>query len=152
VIIKTYLETSMFNYYFDTDREHHPDTVAFFEACLAGRFEAYTSEYVMRELLAAPDGKREKMLSLVDRYKINVLAASSEIDNLAQRYLDEGALPGKSLADANHIASAAVYGLDIVVSLNFRHIVRPKTEQMTREINTILGYKPVSISSPMGVI
>jgi predicted nucleic acid-binding protein len=152
VIIKAFIETSMFNYNFDDDREHHLDTVAFFAACLAGRFEPYTSAYVIDEILAAPEEKQLKMLSLIDRYGMTVLPASNVIDNLALLYLYEGALPRKSLTDASHIASATIHNLDLVVSLNFRHVVRPRTEKMTGEINIRLGYKPVQLSSPMGVI
>jgi hypothetical protein len=56
------------------------------------------------------------------------------------------------LTDASHIAAASVYGLDMIVSLNFRHIVREKTVKMTGAINTLLGYSALEIKSPMEVI
>jgi len=142
----------MFNYYFDKDRDAHADTVTLFEECTAGTFEPYTSDYVIREIDDAPADKREKMLGLLKQYEITILAASDEIDNLAARYISEGALPRGSLVDASHIASASVNALDIIISLNFRHIVKQKTITLTGAINTILGYKPVDINSPMEVI
>jgi len=34
---KIYLETTLFNYYFDTEnQDYHADTVALFKACAAG--------------------------------------------------------------------------------------------------------------------
>ena len=41
-VMKVYLGTTLFNYYFDEDRDAHADTVTFFEECAAGRFEPYT--------------------------------------------------------------------------------------------------------------
>ena len=151
-IQKIYLETSLFGYHFDKDRDAHADTVTMFEECAAGRFEPYTSGYVLNELYDADDEKRDKMLDLITRYNITVLAATDETDDLAKRYVKEGALPSNSLTDASHIAIAAVNGLDMIVSLNFRHIVKEKTIQRTRAINTLLDYGGVKIKSPMEVI
>jgi hypothetical protein len=107
---------------------------------------------VIDELNDAPADKRGKMIALIEQYNISVLAATEDTDNLARRYLTEGALPQGSLADASHIAAASVYALDMVISLNFRHIVRDKTIEMTGAINTLLGYPIIKIKSPMEVI
>jgi hypothetical protein len=72
--------------------------------------------------------------------------------NLARRYISEGALPKGSVTDASHISSATVNNLDMIVSLNFRHIVREKTLKLTGAINVLLGYNVVEINSPMEVI
>ena len=149
---KVYLETTMFNYYFDEARDAHADTVTLFEECTQGKFEPYTSTYVIDELADAPAEKRDKMLALITKYNITVLAANDESDRLAKRYITEGALPQNSLLDASHIAIASVYALDKIISLNFRHIVREKTIDMTRAVNTLLGYSTVRINSPMEVI
>ena len=149
---KIYLETTMFNYYFDEERDAHADTVTLFEECMSGKFEPYTSLYVIDELEDTSTKKREKMIALIERYNITVLAASDEVDNLARRYISEGALPQGSLSDASHIAAASVNALDKIISLNFRHIVREKTIKLTGAINTLLGYKVVEINSPMEVI
>ena len=66
--------------------------------------------------------------------------------------VSEGALPQKSIADASHIAAASVNTLDMIISLNFRHIVKERTIEMTGAINTLLGYKPMKIKTPMEVI
>ncbi|MDR3270200.1 MAG: hypothetical protein LBT32_01610 [Peptococcaceae bacterium] len=54
--------------------------------------------------------------------------------------------------DARHIACVAVDNLDIIVSLNFSHIVRARTIRLTEAINRIRGYNAVEIDSPMGVL
>ena len=71
---------------------------------------------------------------MIEKYNITLLAATDEVDNLARRYVSESALPGGSMSDASHIAVASVNALDMIVSLNFRHIVREKTIKMTGAI------------------
>ena len=146
---KIYLETTLFNHYYDTRTPNfHDDTRALFKACAEGRFEPYTSLYVTDELKKAPFEKYDKMFDLTKLYNIEVLDSSDEAEYLARQYISEGALPKGSLSDASHIAAASVNELDIIISLNFRHIVREKTIELTGKINTSLGYKTIEINSP----
>jgi predicted nucleic acid-binding protein len=149
---KIYLETTLFNYYFDEDRDAHADTVTLFEECAVGKFEPYTSTHVIDEIENAPADKKENMLALIKQYDIAILTATDRTDALAERYISEGALPKGSLTDASHIAVASVYALDMIISLNFRHIVRDKTIQKTAAINALLDYSQIKIKSPMEVI
>ena len=70
---KIYLETTMFNHYFDADRDAHGDTVKLFEEIRAGKYEAYTSAYVADELDDADEPKRSNMLALINEYGVTVL-------------------------------------------------------------------------------
>ena len=150
---KVYLETTLFSYYFDEDRDAHADTVTLFEECTEGKFEPYTSDYVIKEIEGTPsDEKREEMIALINKYDIAILEATDETEKLAERYVNENALSRGSLIDASHIAAATVNELDMIVSLNFRHIVKEKTIQLTNAINVLQGYKKVKIKSPMEVI
>ena len=74
------------------------------------------------------------------------------MDKLAECYVSESALSKGSLVDASHIAVTTVNSLDMIISLNFRHIVKEKTIQLTNAINTLQGYRKVKIKSPMEVI
>ena len=67
-------------------------------------------------------------------------------------YVSEGVIPQKYRTDGLHIAVATVYGLDLLISMNFQHIVKHKTEKMTGAINTLNGYHAIEIVSPMEVI
>ena len=149
---KIYLETTIFNYYFDADRDAHTDTVKLFQEIRVGKYEAYTSAYVMDELIESDEPKRSNMLALIYEYNVTILPVSGEAGKLADVYLKEGVIPVKHRYDALHIAAAAINDLEYVFSLNFRHINKLKTKIMTGNINIIEGYKPVSICSPMEVI
>ena len=50
--------------------------------------------------------------------------------------------------DAYHIAIAVTSTADILVSWNFRHIVRRKTRDIVNMINTAVGYPHMEIVSP----
>jgi predicted nucleic acid-binding protein len=147
-----YLETTIFNYYFDKEREAHPYTVKLFEEIKAGKYDPYTSEYVTRELNKALAEKQEKMLKLIEEYGVRLIKASAEAEKLAAVYIKEGIIPAKYATDGLHIAATAVRNLDFIVSLNFRHIVKRKTVLMTEVVNVREGYKKIGIFSPMEVV
>lgn len=148
---KIYLETTMFNYYFDKERDAHPHTVRLFEEIREGGYKAYTSQYVIGELKNAEDPKKGRMLGLIEQYSVITLDYSQEARALASLYISEGIMPAKSLTDGLHIAIATVNDLDMILSLNFRHIVRKKTVECVGLINLREGYRIISIHSPQEV-
>ena len=149
---KIYLETTLFNFYFDKDREAHVDTIKLFGEIAAGKYEAFTSTYVTDELENAPPQKRDKMIGLITKYNISVLAPSDESMRMAILYVAEGIIPEKYLTDGLHIAVATVNDLDMIISMNFQHIVKRKTKIGTGSINALSGYRAVEIYSPMEVV
>ena len=148
---KIYLETTLFNYYFDTDRENHPDTLRLFEDIAARKYEAFTSDYVVNELEKTQGEKRDKMIALIEQYAVKVLVLNSEAEQLADVYVVQGVIPVKYRTDGIHIAVAAVNDLDMIISMNFQHIVKRKTKLATASINTLNGYRAVEICTPMEV-
>lgn len=150
-VLKVYLETTLFNYYFDDDRDAHADTVRLFEDIAVGKYEGYTSLYVIEELKNAPSEKAEKMIALIERYVITVLALSQEVEKLADVYVEQGIIPIKYRTDGVHIAVAAVNNLDMIVSMNFQHIVKRKTKLGTGNINALNNYHVVEICTPMEI-
>ena len=148
---KIYLETTLFNYYFDEDRENHPDAVKLFEDVSAGKYTAFTSLYVVDELEKTQGEKRDKMIALIERYSITALALSAEAERLADIYVEQGIIPLKYRTDGVHIAVAAVNDLDMIISMNFQHIIKRKTKIGTANINALNGYRSVEICTPMEV-
>ena len=92
---KIYLETTLFNFYFDEDRDAHADTVKLFENIASGKYLAFTSAYVVDELESAPCEKREQMIALIKRYGITVLSLNREAEQLADAYVAQGVIPLK---------------------------------------------------------
>ena len=143
---KIYLETTVFNYYFDVDRDGHEDTVRLFEAIGAGTYEGYASVHVTGELKrTTQESKRSHMLALVEKYGIKILKDNAQSDALAELYIGNGIIPAAYHLDNLHIAVASVYDLDCVVSYNFAHINRAKTKILTAHVNREAGYNAVVI-------
>jgi predicted nucleic acid-binding protein len=150
--LRVYLETSMFNYYFDKERDGHSATVRMFEAIGWGKFVGFTSEYVNIELKNAPEPKKSDMLRLSDKYNISILELNEETSNLANIYINEQVIPKKFQFDALHIASATIHQIDCLLTFNFKHLIKLKTKEMTAKINSREGYQPIIICSPMEVL
>ena len=149
---KIYLETTIFNYYFDKERDANVDTVKLFEEIKANKYEAYTSSYVTDELMQADEPKRSDMLALIKKYDITVLSATDEAEELSDIYIKEGVIPVKYKYDGLHISIATINDLEYIFSLNFKHINKVKTKTMTNLINVRQGYKSILIVTPMEVI
>ncbi|HZK70697.1 MAG TPA: hypothetical protein VFD03_04130 [Clostridia bacterium] len=150
--IKVYLETTIFNYYFEENRDAYSDTVKLFKEISKGKYIAYTSEYVINEILRAPDDKKDKMLHLIKDNDITVLSANEEAEKLADIYVKETIIPDKYRMDGIHIAIATVNELDMILSLNFKHIVKKKTIELTELVNIKSGYRKIDIYTPMEVV
>ena len=149
---RIYLETTVFNHYFDTEREAHAATVKLFGEIKAGKYEAFTSLYVTDELAKASEPKKSVMLALIGEYGIHVLNFSDEARSLANIYVKERIIPTKYQYDGLHIACATVNDLDYIFSLNFKHINKLRTKTMTSIVNIREGYKQIIITSPLEVI
>jgi len=150
--MRLYLETTMFNYYFDAERDGHADVVRLFNAMRKGKHEVYTSDYTIYELDDAPEPKRSMMLALIAEFDITVLPITAESDRFADVYVAENIIPSRFRLDGAHIAVASLNGLDYVLSYNFQHINRAKTKLLTGRINHAQGYGTAVICTAKEVL
>ena len=58
------------------------------------------------------------------------------------------ALPATEATDASHIATAAVYGMDVLLTWNCRHMANPITLPKTASIISDAGYQCPIIITP----
>ena len=119
---------------------------------LAGSIEAFTSAAVLEEINNAPEPKRGYMLDLIKQFNMTVLEVEQPAYDLADIYIEMGVIPARFRLDGIHIAMAAVYELDCIVSLNFHHINKLKTKTAVEIINRMKGYGNPFICTPMEVI
>jgi hypothetical protein len=63
-------------------------------------------------------------------------------------YVAQGIFPQKYYDDALHVAIASVNQVSILLSWNFRHLVKLKTRRMVSLVNVHEDYMPVEIISP----
>ena len=66
--------------------------------------------------------------------------------------MEQGIIPQKYRTDGVHIAVATVNDIDMIISMNFQHIVKRRTKLGTSSINILNGYRAVEIYTPMEVM
>jgi len=69
-----------------------------------------------------------------------VLYDSDEVKALAKAYVENGVLTQKNENDCLHMAFASTNECDVIVSWNFKHMLRLKTIQGVRITNAQNGY------------
>lgn len=76
---------------------------------------------------------------------------STEARTLLGRYVSHGAITQRWAPDGLHVAAASVTGCSLIVSWNFEHIVNFRRIPLYNAANTLMGYGPVGIHSPLEV-
>ena len=152
--IKLYLDTSIINFAVSEQgvAQEKEVTLQLFEQIRRGRFEAGISEVVLREISRAPEKKIQALMEVLKKTPLTNLSVSEDAERLADKYVEEEIIPRKYREDALHIAMAAVYEYDVVVSWNFEHMVKVKTRREVQGVNIMMGYKSIDIATPAEVI
>jgi hypothetical protein len=146
--LRVYLDTSVVGGCFD------PEFAVWSNALVADfraeRLGPVLSELVAAEIQAAPSNVQEKLDEL-----LGLGAEFLQIDrnalDLASEYTRHGILPRRLRNDLPHIALATVANVDVLVSWNFKHIVRLEKIRLYSAVNLEAGYKPIEIYSPREV-
>jgi predicted nucleic acid-binding protein len=143
--------------YFDTsaiggclDAEFADESLRLVQAVQQGKIIMLLSEVVSAELRNAPVAVQQILLS-VSPSRIEEVALTNEMIELAEAYLAAQILTEKSLNDAIHVAVATVARADAIVSWNFKHIVRLDKMKQYNQINLLNGYGILTIVSPKEV-
>ncbi|GHT03584.1 hypothetical protein AGMMS50276_33530 [Synergistales bacterium] len=148
---RVYIETTMFNRYLEEGRDYCRETRLMFEKFKAGILKPFTSVYALEELKKTPTAKKEQMLELAKNYEVVILGQDERAENLADMYVKGGIVPLRYRMDGIHIAMAAIYSLDCIVSLNFKHINNISTKAAVEAINKANDYPAPFICTPMEV-
>jgi len=114
-----------------------------------GYFSLVLSSVIGTEVERAPENVRELYAELLPLAQI--LPVTDEALDLLKAYGSHGILGLQLRNDMLHIALATVAGVDVLVSWNFRHIVRLDKIQQFNGVSMELGYKPLAIYSPREV-
>lgn len=147
--LRIYADTSVFGGCFD--EEFAVASQRLFEEIQAGRFVLVVSPTTLRELDTAPTQVSD-VLTALPAGCIESLPPSDEVAQLRDAYLAAGIVGAGSALDAEHIASASVADVDLIVSWNFKHIVHFEKVRGYHAINLLRGYSQIPIHSPIEVI
>ena len=87
-----------------------------------------------------------KRLQVLD--DIELLELREEAAELAAVFVRSNAVPDKAEEDALHIALAAIYGLDYLITWNCKHIANAEIQKRLRSICANEGYAMPTICTP----
>jgi hypothetical protein len=147
-ILRVYTDTSVIGGCFDSEFSLWSNRLV--QDFHAGRFLPVVSSVVATEVELAPEQVRVKFEEIL-RLSPAFLEPTEEAVNLAEVYSSHGALPPRFQNDLLHIALATVGNVDVLVSWNFKHIVRLEKIRIFNAVNLELGYKSLQIHSPREV-
>ena len=145
---KIYLDTSVIGGCFDDEFKKWSNNLV--KDIKSGLFIPVLSEVVSSEIETAPERIRMKYSEILG-YDAIFLEINDEAVLLARKYQERGILPEKFFEDGLHIALATINNIDLLVSWNFKHIVRFDKIRHFNAINMETGYKTIEIYSPMEV-
>lgn len=151
---RIYLETSVFGFYYDTESFNavrRAAVVRMFDQVKAGLLTAVTSPLTEEELSRAPANLRDKLTALL-RGVNGLEVDEGQVERLATLYVNEGIIPRAYVDDARHVAYAAVAGIEVLVTLNLKHLANEWSERKVNSVNMREGYTMLSIRTPEEVI
>jgi hypothetical protein len=115
-----------------------------------GTFQPLLSEVVAAEIDEAPENVQLVYAELTS-LDAEILAVGNDSLELAEEYQTRKILTPDFYDDGLHIALATVAEADLLVSWNFKHIVRFDKIRLFNAVNIEFGYKPLEIFSPREV-
>ena len=105
------------------------------------------SNILEKELKFAPE--KIKLVASKKLMTAEYIKMNEEMTELAELYIEEGALTKKSINDAQHIAIATIAEVNALVSWNFKHMVNFMRIKQYDDINSRKGYNTLRIDTPI---
>jgi predicted nucleic acid-binding protein len=145
---RVYVDTSVLGGYFDSEfAEWSRSLIRDFRL---GRLKPVLSEIVATEIEPAPAHVRALHAELV-RMPAEIVSVTVEAVDLVDQYARRGVLGERYRNDMLHIALATLARVDVLVSWNFRHIVRLDKIEAFNAVNRDRGLGTLNIYSPREV-
>lgn len=133
------------------DEEFRDATLPLLRAFEQGDATIVLSDLTLLELENAPGAVRA-VLDRVPGPHLEYVEFTEEAAELAEEYIAGRVIGASMRLDAQHIATATVHRVDVLVSWNFKHIVNLPRIHGYNSINLRLGYPLLEIRSPREVV
>ena len=114
------------------------------------KYDLFISQLVTIE---AGAGNPEAAARRLDAIKnIPELTVDDEMENFAQKLINEKVVPPSAKADALHISTSIVHSVDYLLTWNCRHINNVDVKLSIRKICESVGYSYTEICSPIELL
>jgi len=113
-------------------------------------YDLFTSELVIAEASSGNPEAAERRLNALKG--INELLIDEEVEYVANKLIENEAVPASAQADAIHIAIAVVQKIDYFLTWNCRHINNATMKPVIRRVCINLGYICPEICTPLELL
>ena len=150
---KVYIETSIISHLEAVDvPDRMGDTLQLWREIRLEMYEIYISDVVITEIEKNSEERRNRLTEYLSEIKYTNISINDEIKKYAHELIRLGILSDKHLSDCLHIGAAVVHNCDMLLSWNFRHMVKVKTINGIKSVSSLLGYKEMGIYPPSMII
>ena len=151
---RVYIETTIPSFYYTLRRDLESRAMQSWTrkwwAEYADQFTLVSSIVVINEL---SDGTSEKTQDRINLVKdLEMLSVTTEIDQIAQTYIDRLIMPQDMFGDAHHVALASFYNVDALLTWNYKHIANLNKIRRIRQINQELGLPTPELATPLNYL
>ena len=153
--LKIYLDTSAIGYLDETTSpKEMNDMLSLWDKIKQNEYDVVLSEITLIEINANKNPEKVKTLArFLSESSYDTFEVNDEVKRIADLVKNNGLLASdKHQNDRLHIGCAVVSGCDILVSLNFKHLVNVKTIKGVRGIASLGGYGNIDIVPPSMLI
>lgn len=113
-------------------------------------FALHVSQFVLAEAASGdPNAAAARLKALEDIPEIDI---TEEVVSIAEKLLSDAGLPSKARIDALHIATAAIGGMDYLLTWNCAHIANPALRFKIETVIRSFGYEPPIICTPQELL
>lgn len=150
--LKVYCETSFWSWLVSrpsTDPDHAVKQAwtRKWWAEAAPNCEIFISEHVLAEAARGDNEQSQlRLAALEGRQELD--GSTPEVDALAMALLSDRAVPKDEVTDAYHIATAAIHGMDVLLTWNCRHLANRFALPKTIAVVTKAGFQCPAIVTP----
>ncbi len=149
--LRVYVDTSVFARCEDEEFRFREASRRLAERFRTGDLKLVLSALTVDELDGTPETAL-KLLGTVPREHTEFLRPSAEAEELADRYVEAGAVKAKNRPAALHVAFATLAAVDTLTTWDNRHIANYKREHMYNAVSRELGHPRLEISEPRSVL
>jgi len=113
-------------------------------------FDLYISTFVLEEVAAGDKDASELRVRALDG--IPEIEITEQVEIIAERLISKALLPAKAYVDSLHIATAALGGMDYLLTWNCTHIANPAFRWKIEAVIRSFGYEPPVICTPQELL
>jgi hypothetical protein len=148
---RVYLETTIISYLValssrDLIIAAHQQVTQEWWASRRAEFDLCVSPLVIQEASAGDKDAAARRLGILT--SIPILETTDQVSGLAQAIVASGAMPPKAIADALHVAYAAVHQIEYLLTWNLAHLANAAMRSTIEEACRSKGYEPPIICTP----